>query len=256
MAEYDRQTLGARAGSAAAIDEGLRSYMLRVYNYMGIGLVVTGLAAWFAATAAVTTNPDAAVGQLANGTMVTQWGYLLFASPLQWVVMLAPLAFVLVLSFGINKLSVPAAQGTFWGFAAIMGLSLSSIFLVYTDASIAKVFFITAATFGTMSLYGYTTKRDLTGMGSFLMMGLIGLIIASVVNIFMQSTMLEFAISAVGVLIFVGLTAYDTQKIKEEYSENHSAEVLAKGAIMGALRLYLDFINLFLMLLRLFGNRE
>jgi uncharacterized protein len=256
MAEYDRQTLGARAGSAAAIDEGLRSYMLRVYNYMGIGLVVTGLAAWFAATAAVTTNPDAAVAEMANGTLLTQWGYLLFASPLQWVVMLAPLAFVMVLSFGINKLSVPAAQGTFWAFAAIMGLSLSSIFLVYTDASIAKVFFITAATFGAMSLYGYTTKRDLTSMGNFLMMGLIGLIIASVVNIFLASSMLEFAISAVGVLIFVGLTAYDTQKIKEGYSASYGGEVLAKGAIMGALSLYLDFINLFMMLLRLFGNRE
>jgi FtsH-binding integral membrane protein len=256
MAEYDRQTLGARAGSALVIDEGLRAYMLRVYNYMGLGLIVTGFAAWFAAAAAVTDNPDAAVGQLANGQLVTQWGYLLFASPLQWVVMLAPLAFVLVLSFGINKLSVGAAQATFWAFAAIMGVSLSSIFLVYTDASIAKVFFITAATFGAMSLYGYTTKRDLTQMGSFLFMGLIGLIIASLVNIFMQSSMMEFIISAVGVLIFVGLTAYDTQKIKEGYSESHGAEMLAKGAIMGALSLYLDFINLFMMLLRLFGNRE
>jgi uncharacterized protein len=256
MAEYDRQTLGARAGSALAIDEGLRSYMLRVYNYMGIGLVVTGLVAWFAANAAVTTDANAAVGQLADGTLVTQWGALLFASPLQWVVMLAPLAFVLVLSFGINKLSVPAAQATFWAFAAVMGLSLSSIFLVYTGASIAKVFFITAATFGAMSLYGYTTKRDLTGMGNFLMMGLIGLIIASIVNIFLGSSMLDFAISAVGVLVFVGLTAYDTQKIKENYSEHFGADVLAKNAIMGALSLYLDFINLFLMLLRLFGNRE
>ncbi|MGV8853482.1 MAG: Bax inhibitor-1/YccA family protein [Devosia sp.] len=256
MAEFDRQTLGARAGSAAAIDEGLRSYMLRVYNYMSIGLVVTGLAAWFAAGAAVTTDPANAVGTLANGTMVTQFGALLYGSPLQWVVMLAPLAFVMVLSFGINKLSVPAAQATFWGFAAIMGLSLSSIFLVYTGASIAKVFFITAATFGSMSLYGYTTKRDLTAMGGFLMMGLIGLIIASVVNMFLNNGMMEFIISVVGVLIFVGLTAYDTQKIKEEYSENHSAAVLAKGAIMGALRLYLDFINLFLMMLRLFGNRN
>ncbi|MBD8066523.1 Bax inhibitor-1/YccA family protein [Devosia sp. PTR5] len=256
MAQYDRQTLGARAGSAAAIDEGLRSYMLRVYNYMGIGLVVTGLVAWFAANAAVTTNADAAAGQLADGTLVTQWGALLFASPLQWVVMLAPLAFVLVLSFGINKLSVPAAQGVFWAFAAVMGLSLSSIFLVYTGASIAKVFFITAATFGAMSLYGYTTKRDLTSMGNFLMMGLIGIIIASVVNIFLGSSMLDFAISVLGVLIFVGLTAYDTQKIKESYSEHYGADVLAKNAIMGALSLYLDFINLFMMLLRLFGNRE
>jgi FtsH-binding integral membrane protein len=256
MAEYDRQTLGARAGSGLAIDEGLRSYMLRVYNYMGIGLVVTGLVAWFAANSAVTTDPNAAAGQLADGTLVTQWGALLFASPLQWVVMLAPLAFVMVLSFGINKLSVAAAQAAFWAFAAVMGLSLSSIFLVYTGASIAKVFFITAATFGAMSLYGYTTKRDLTGMGNFLMMGLIGLIIASIVNIFMQSSMMDFIISAVGVLIFVGLTAYDTQKIKESYASHFGADVLAKNAIMGALSLYLDFINLFMMLLRLFGNRE
>jgi len=256
MAEYDRQTLNARAGSALAIDEGLRSYMLRVYNYMGVGLVVTGLVAWFAANAAVTTNPEAAVGQLQDGTLVTQWGALLFASPLQWVVMLAPLAFVMVLSFGINKLSTGAAQGLFWAFSAIMGLSLSSIFLVYTDASIAKVFFISAATFGAMSLYGYTTRRDLTGMGGFLMMGLIGLIIASIVNMFFYNGMLDFIISIVGVLIFVGLTAYDTQKIKESYSEAYGADVLTKNAVMGALSLYLDFINLFLMLLRLFGNRE
>ncbi len=256
MAAFDRPTIAARPGTAAVIDEGLRSYMLKVYNYMSIGLVVTGLVAWFAASAAVTTDSSAAVGQLANGTMVTQWGALLYTSPLMWVVALSPLAIVLVLSFGINRLSVPAAQAVFWGFSALMGLSLSSIFLVYTDASIAKVFFISAATFGAMSLYGYTTKRDLTGIGNFLIMGLIGLIIASVVNIFMQSSMLEFAISAIGVLIFVGLTAYDTQKIKESYSESSGAEVLAKGAIMGALNLYLDFINLFMMMLRLFGNRE
>jgi FtsH-binding integral membrane protein len=218
--------------------------MLKVYNYMGIGLVVTGLVAYFANQAAVSN------GQL------TAWGELLYTSPLMWVVALAPLAFVLVLSFGINKLSVGAAQATFWAFAAVMGLSLSSIFMVYTDASIAKVFFITAATFGAMSLYGYTTKRDLTGIGNFLIMGLIGLVIASIVNIFLASGPLDFAISAIGVLIFVGLTAYDTQKIKEGYSESHGADVLAKGAIMGALSLYLDFINLFMMLLRLFGNRE
>ena len=244
MAEFSRPTVSARPGTAAVIDQGLRSYMLKVYNYMGLGLVVTGLVAWFANQAAV------ADGQL------TAWGELIYASPLMWVIALSPLAFVLVLSFGINKLSVTAAQGVFWAFAAVMGLSLSSIFMVYTDASIAKVFFITAATFGAMSLYGYTTKRDLSGWGNFLMMGLIGLIIAMIVNIFMQSTALEFAISAIGVLIFVGLTAYDTQKIKESYHESLGAEVLAKGAIMGALRLYLDFINLFLMLLRLFGNRE
>jgi uncharacterized protein len=257
MAEFDRPTIAAaRAGTAAAIDEGLRSYMLKVYNYMSIGLVVTGLVAWFANQAATTTDPSAAAAQLQNGELLTQWGALLYTSPLMWVFALAPLGFVLVLSFGINKLSVGAAQATFWAFAAIMGLSLSSIFMVYTDASIAKVFFITAATFGAMSLYGYTTKRDLTGMGNFLMMGLIGLIIASIVNIFLASSMLDFAISAIGVLIFVGLTAYDTQKIKESYDVNAGSEVLAKGAIMGALSLYLDFINLFMMLLRLFGNRE
>jgi FtsH-binding integral membrane protein len=256
MADLDRSTLTARAGTAAAVDEGLRSYMLKVYNYMGIGLVVTGLVAWFAAAAAVTTDPAAAVGQLENGTLVTQWGSLLYGSPLMWVVALSPFAFVLALSFGINRMSAGTAQIVFWAFAAVMGLSLSSIFLVYTDASIAKVFFITAATFGAMSLWGYTTKRDLTGMGSFLFMGLIGLVIAMLVNIFLQSSMLDFAISAIGVLIFVGLTAYDTQKIKESYSASFGADVLAKGAIMGALSLYLDFINLFLMLLRLFGNRE
>jgi FtsH-binding integral membrane protein len=241
MAEYDRQTLGARAGSALAIDEGLRSYMLRVYNYMGLGLVVTGVVAYFTSQWAMSSQANAE---------------LLYGSPLSWVIMLSPLAFVLVLSFGINKLSVGAAQGVFWAFAAVMGLSLSSIFLVYTGASIAKVFFITAATFGAMSLYGYTTKRDLTGMGNFLMMGLIGIIIASIVNIFMQSSMMDFIISVVGVLIFTGLTAYDTQKIKESYSDAYGADVMAKNAIMGALSLYLDFINLFMMLLRLFGNRE
>jgi len=246
MAEFDRPTIAAqRAGTAAAIDEGLRSYMLKVYNYMGIGLVVTGLVSYFSAQAAVGAD-----GQL------TAWGSLIFQSPLMWVIAFAPLAFVLVLSFGINKLSGATAQLLFWVFAAVMGLSLSSIFMVYTDASIAKVFFISAATFGAMSLYGYTTKRDLTGVGNFLIMGLIGLIIASLVNIFMQSSMLDFAISAIGVLIFVGLTAYDTQKIKESYDQGLASEMLHKTAVMGALSLYLDFINLFMMLLRLFGNRE
>jgi FtsH-binding integral membrane protein len=230
--------------------------MLKVYNYMGIGLVVTGLVAWFAAAAATTSDPNAAVGQLADGTLVTQWGALLYGSPLMWVVALAPLGFVFALGFGINRFSTGTAQVLFWLFSAVMGLSLSSIFLVYTDASIAKVFFITAATFGAMSLYGYTTRRDLTGIGNFLIMGLIGLIIAMIVNIFLASSALDFAISVIGVLIFVGLTAYDTQKIKESYHESLGADVLTKGAIMGALNLYLDFINLFMMLLRLFGNRE
>lgn len=241
MAEYDRQTIGARAGSAAQIDEGLRTYMLRVYNYMSIGLGITGVVAFFFNQWVM---GDPAVAQMVYGT------------PLKWVIMLAPLAFVFGLSMGVNKMSAATAQLVFWAFALAMGLSLSSIFLQYTGTSIARVFFITAATFGSMSLYGYTTKRDLTKMGSFLMMGLMGLIVAMVVNIFMQSSALEFAISLIGVLIFVGLTAYDTQKIKEMYNEMDGSEVMGKKAIMGALRLYLDFINLFMMLLRLFGNRN
>ncbi len=256
MAEYDRQTVAGRVGTAAAIDEGLRAHMLRVYNYMGIGLAVTGIVALALSMLTATNDPSQAVAQLGNGVMLTQLGVALYGSPLQWVVMLSPFAFILALSFGINKMSFGTAQMVFWAFAAVMGISLSSIFLVYTGGSIAKVFFIAAAMFGSMSLYGYTTKRDLTSMGAFLFMGLIGLIIAMVVNIFLQSSALDFAISAIGVLIFLGLTAFDTQKIKEAYVENIGQEGLGKLAIMGALTLYLDFINLFLMLLRLFGNRE
>jgi uncharacterized protein len=256
MAEFDRPTVAARAGTGLAIDEGLRAYMLKVYNYMGIGLLVTGLVAFGFFSLATTSDPSLAVGQLGTGLYVTQFGAAIWGGPISWIVMLAPLAFVLVLSFGINKLSPATTQILFWVFAAVMGVSLSSIFAVYTGGSIAKVFFISAAMFGAMSLYGYTTKRDLTQIGQFLIMGLIGLIIASVVNIFLHSSGLDFAISAIGVVIFVGLTAYDTQKIKERYSVSVGADVLAKGAIMGALNLYLDFINLFLMLLRLFGNRN
>jgi uncharacterized protein len=248
MAEFDRPSVAA-APASTVVDQGLRSYMLRVYNYMGIGLVVTGLVAYFTYTQSFVEQAGHIVG-------VTPLGAALYNSPLQWVIMLAPLAFVLVLSFGIQKLSVPVTQVLFWAFAAVMGLSLASIFAVYTGGSIAQVFFISAATFGAMSLYGYTTKRDLTQIGSFLIMGLIGIVIASVVNIFLHSSGLGFAISIVGVLVFVGLTAWDTQKIKESYNVGFGAEVLAKGAIMGALSLYLDFLNLFLMLLRLFGNQR
>lgn len=247
MAEFDRPSVAARPGTAAVVDEGLRSYMLRVYNYMGIGLVVTGLVAYFTYTQSFIEQNGRIVG-------LTGLGEALYGSPLQWVIMLAPLAFVLVLSFGITKLSVATTQILFWVFAAVMGLSLSSIFAVYTGGSIAKVFFISAGTFGAMSLYGYTTKTDLTKFGSFLIMGLIGIVIASIVNIFLHSSGLSFAISIIGVLVFVGLTAWDTQRIKESYDVGFGHEVLAKGAIMGALSLYLDFINLFLMLLRLFGN--
>ena len=187
---------------------------------------------------------------------LTNFGSTIYASGLKWVIMLAPLAVVFYMSFGIAKMSAAKAQTTFWIFAALMGASLSSIFLIYTGASITRVFFITAGTFGAMSIYGYTTKRDLTRLGSFLMMGLFGIIIASLVNIFMKSSMMYFVISIIGVLVFVGLTAYDTQKIKNMYMVSDSGELMGKKAVMGALTLYLDFINLFIMLLRLFGQRR
>ncbi|WP_404863415.1 Bax inhibitor-1/YccA family protein [Georhizobium sp. MAB10] len=237
------QTRAAPAGTqaGAAIDQGLRSYMLRVYNLMALGLAITGVAA-YATFALAQTNPA--------------FAQLMYASPLRWVVMLAPLALVFFLSFRIQNMSVSAAQTTFWIYSAVMGLSLSSIFLVFTGQSIVQTFFITAASFGALSLYGYTTKRDLSGMGSFLFMGLIGLVIAMVVNIFLASSALQFAISAIGVLIFAGLTAYDTQEIKTMYYEGDSSDAAGRKAIMGALRLYLDFINMFMFLLQFMGNRE
>ncbi len=240
----------SRAQAAPAIDVGLRQYMLRVYNYMASGLALTGLVAYMLFQATAVTGPTGDIVGLTN------LGVSLYTGPMMWIVALAPLGVVLYMSFGIRNMSASRAQTMFWVFAFLMGLSLSTIFLTYTQASIARVFFITASTFGAMSIYGYTTKRDLTGMGSFLFMGLIGIIIASIVNIFMQSSMMYFVISVLGVLIFVGLTAYDTQKIKNMYMAYDSGEVVAKKAIMGALTLYLDFINLFIMLLRLFGVRR
>ena len=227
-----------RADAAVSgIDVGLRQYMLRVYNYMTGGLALTGLIAYF-----VGTSPT--------------FFQAIYGTPAAWIVMLAPLAIVFAYSFFMQRMSAGLAQVLFWAFSALMGLSLSYIFVVYTGASIARVFFITAATFAGMSLYGYTTKRDLTGFGNFLFMGLLGLVIAMVVNIFLASSALDFAISVIGVLVFTGLTAYDTQRIKSTYSELDEAGVGTKKAVMGALQLYLDFINLFLMLLRLFGNRN
>ena len=234
----------------ATVDEGLRAYMLKVYNYMTTGLLLTGLVAYFFGKASIVTGE---MGQIVG---ITSIGAMLFGSPLKWVVMLAPLGFVFYLSAKINKMSVSSAQITFWIFSAIMGLSLASIFIVYTQASIARVFFISSGTFAAMSLYGYTTKKDLTKLGGFLFMGLIGIIIASLVNLFFQSSALHFAISVIGVLVFVGLTAYDTQSIKNMYYSGDSESVGGKKALMGALRLYLDFINLFIMLLRLFGQRR
>jgi FtsH-binding integral membrane protein len=237
---YARSDTVVRTG--ARVDEGLRAYMLRVYNYMSAGVLLTGVVAYFTAQAA-TSNP--AVAQA------------LYASPLKWVVMFAPLAFVFYLSFRVYKMSPAAAQIAFWLFAGVMGISLSSIFLVFTGASIAQVFFVTAAAFAALSVYGYTTKKDLTGWGSFLIMGVVGIILAAILNLFLQSNALGFAISSLGVLIFAGLTAYDTQQIKDGYyAIRDDSALMAKSAIMGALSLYLDFINMFTSLLSLMGDRE
>jgi hypothetical protein len=252
---YARPTVGA-ATYDASIDQGLRSYMLQVYNYMAIGLVVTGLAALAVFNFAVTNDAAGAAAQLPGGTYLTQFGVTMYASPLKWLFILAPLGFIFFLGARIQKMSLPSAQMTFWAFAAVMGISLSSILLVYTAESIARVFFITAASFGALSLWGYTTKKDLSGWGSFLFMGLIGIIIAALVNLFLQSSALQFAISVIGVLVFAGLTAYDTQRIKEMYYAGDGALVQGRKAIMGALSLYLNFINMFMLLLSLFGNRE
>ncbi len=256
MSDYDRNIVSARAGyrtDQVAIDAGLRAYMIRVYNYMMAGVALTGLVAWFVYQAA---GGDAihVVGNSITG--LTAFGHAIFGSPLMWLFILAPLGLVMLLSFGINRLSASTALALFFVYAGLLGLSLASIFLAYTGSSITRVFFISAATFGAMSLYGYTTKRDLTGVGSFMFMGLIGLIIASLVNMFLHSTGLDWVISIAGVLIFVGLTAYDTQSIKEMYSPMDDGTIAGRKAVMGALRLYLDFINLFLMLLRLFGDRR
>lgn len=233
---------------AVEYDQGLRAYMLRIYNYMASALALTGIVALGA------SQSPAVMGALYH---MNEGGMAMAPTGLGYLVMFAPLAFVLVLSFGINRLSVPAAQATFWGYAAVMGLSLASIFLVFTGASIARAFFVTAGTFGAMSLYGYTTKRDLSGFGSFLIMGLIGLILASIVNMFLRSSGLEFALSIIGVFIFIGLTAYDTQRLKGIYHQvSGSADSLARASIMGALSLYLDFINLFMYLLRFMGDRR
>ncbi len=247
--EFNRQNTNIKSTAAEAhlIDQGLRAYMLKVYNYMGSALLLTGIVALVTFKFAVLSL---------SPLQFTPLGISLYTSGLAWIVMLAPLGVVLYMSFGIRNMSAAKAQTTFWIFAALMGLSLSSIFVVYTETSITRVFFITAGTFGAMSIYGYTTKRDLTKFGSFLIMGLIGIIIASVVNMFMKSPMMYWIISILGVLIFVGLTAYDTQKIKNMYLSSDSGELMGKKAVMGALTLYLDFINLFIMLLRLFGQRR
>jgi len=225
---------GARA---AELDVGLRAYMQKVFGLMGLGTAITGLVAYFTANSPTILN-------------------VVYGTGLRYVVFLAPFAFILALSFGINRMRASTAQMVFWLFSGVMGLSLASVFLVYTGQSIVTTFFVSSATFLGMALYGYTTKRDLTGWGSFLFMGLLGLIVASIVGLFVQSTALQFAISVIGVLIFTGLTAYDTQKIKEMYYAGDDSETGGKKAVMGALALYLDFINLFLYLLRFIGDRR
>jgi FtsH-binding integral membrane protein len=238
------------AASAAALDTGLRAYMLRVYNWMCSGLALTGIVAYAVANTDLIT--------LFYRQVQTQYGgYAIQPTGLGYLAIFAPLAFVMVLSFGISRLSRTATQALFWLFAAAMGASLANIFLIYSGASIARVFFITAATFAGMSLYGYTTRTDLSRMGSFLIMGLIGVIIASLVNLFIASTALQFAVSVIGVLVFVGLTAFDTQRIKSSYVQFAYAEgtdLAAKRSVYDALSLYLNFINLFMLLLQLFGG--
>lgn len=239
----DHNTHGRNAGfappaaNAAAFDQGLRAHMLRIYNYMGLGLALTGLVAVLVASVPAIYVP-------------------IFGSPLKWLVMLAPLGFVMFLSFRIEAISGATAQMLFWAFCAVMGLSLASIFLVFTGTSIARAFFGAAAMFAGMSLYGYTTQRDLSQFGSFLIMGLIGVILASIINIFLGSSALQFAISIIGILVFVGLTAWDTQSIKQQYAEHHDDETRQKLAVMGALSLYLNFVNIFQLLLSLTGERE
>ena len=236
LGSQPRWTVQPAGGARVDIDVGLRDYMLRVYNYMASGLALTGIVAYVAASSGFYAS--------------------IAHTPLIWVVMLAPLGLVLWLSFGIERMQASTAQALFWLYSGLMGLSLASVFLVFTGESVARVFFITAGTFAAMSLYGYTTRRDLSQFGSFLMMGLIGIILASLVNIFLASSALQFAISVIGVVVFVGLTAWDTQRIKEMYVEYDDGQIAGKKAIMGALTLYLDFINLFMMLIQLLGVRR
>ena len=227
---------GGDVAGRAGYDEGLRSYMLAIYNYMASAVLLTGIVALMAAT---------------SGFAAAMAG-----SPLMWVVALAPLGFVMAMSFGLNKMSKGTLNVLFWAYATVMGLSLSTIFLVFTGESIAVTFFATASAFAGLSLYGYTTKKDLSGFGSFLIMGVIGLLVASLVNLFLQSSAMSFVISGLGVLIFAGLTAYDTQRLKNDYQYLRGTEFMGKAVIMGALSLYLDFINMFMFLLQFLGNRE
>jgi FtsH-binding integral membrane protein len=252
MSDFDRNVAarGIGAARATAIDAGLRAYMIRVYNYMAAGVALTGVVSWVTFNSAAITD---ASGRL---TGLTQFGQTIYSGPLTIVLFLGTLGIVFFLSFRINKLQASTALVLFMLYAGLLGLMLSSVFLTYTHGSIARTFFISAASFGALSLYGYSTQRDLSPIGSFLIMGLFGLILAMVVNIFLKSSGLDFAISAIGVLIFAGLTAWDTQKIKEMYDVNDDGTVSGRKTVMGALTLYLDFINLFLFMLRFLGDRR
>ncbi|HEY2137986.1 MAG TPA: Bax inhibitor-1/YccA family protein [Xanthobacteraceae bacterium] len=256
MSDFNRNFAGTRGvgvDRAAVIDAGLRAHMIRVYNYMAGGVALTGVVAWLAYQAA---GGDAIMvsGRAVSG--LTPFGQAIFSGPLMWVLLLAPLGLVFFLSYRIGQMQATTARLLFFVYAALLGLSLASVFLVYTQASLARVFFITAASFGALSLWGYTTQRNLDAMGSFMVMGLFGIIIAMLVNIFLKSSGLDWAISVLGVVIFAGLTAWDTQRIKEFYSPMDDGTVAGRKAVMGALTLYLDFINMFLFLLRLFGDRR
>src|SRR5215218_7415999 len=247
---------GTVARTQAEVDQGLRAFMLGVYNNMVLGLAISALVALGVNKLAVASGPTAAAARIGS-IYLTEFGRTLYTTPLMWVVALAPLAFIFFFSFRMDRMSAATARTTFFAFAAVMGASLSTLLIRYTGANIVQVFFITAASFGALSLYGYTTSRSLSAMGSFLLMGLIGLIIVMIVNLFLQSPALQFAISVIGVLIFAGLTAYDTQKLKEMYIYgDYDGEAAAKASIFGALTLYLDFINMFQFLLALFGNRN
>jgi FtsH-binding integral membrane protein len=252
MSDFDRNVAarGTVADRAVAVDAGLRAHMLRVYNYMAAAVALTGVLAWFTYSAAVVTD---AAGRI---TGLTAFGQAIFSGPMVIVLLLGTLGLVFFISFRIHRLQYTTALALFMVYSGLLGVMLSSVFLAYTGASITRVFFISAASFGALSLWGYTTERDLSGFGSFLIMGLFGIIIASLVNLFLQSSGLDWAISIIGVGVFAGLTAYDTQRIKEMYSGADDESTLGRKAVMGALSLYLDFINLFLMLLRLVGDRR
>ncbi len=257
MADYETIRAGRIGTRTLQIDEGLRAYMNKVYGLMSVGMLITGAAAWAISGLAMSAVPTDY--QIGAGRYLTDFGYALYASPLKWLVMLAPLIMVFAFGAVLNRMSAAGAQLYFYVYAALMGLSLSSIFLVFTGMSIVQTFLVTAIAFAGLSLWGYTTKRDISGWGSFLIMGVIGLLVAMIVNWFLASAAVTFAISAIGVLIFAGLTAYDTQNIKNTYIahvQHGDAEWVGKAAIMGALNLYLDFINMFMFLLQFLGNRE